>query len=60
MTPYLWELDVLNPNPTGLFEGLESTGGGLIWPPPQISAADRAIAAKICMRVGPDLICKTV
>ena len=37
----------LNPNPIGLFEGLESIGGGPIWPPPQISATQEPIDLKL-------------
>ena len=41
----------LNPNPIGLFWGLESIGGGggggLFWPPPQISATNGPIDLKI-------------
>ena len=37
-----------NPIPIGLFRGLESIGGGgLIWPPPQISATNGPIDSKI-------------
>ena len=38
----------LNPNPIGLFEGLESMGGGPLWPPPpQISATQEPIDLKL-------------
>ena len=57
---HAYEHSLLNPNPTGLFEGVESTGGGLIWPPLQISAADRAIAAKICTKIETNVLYKTV
>ena len=38
-----------NPNPIGLFWGLESIGGGggLFWPPPPISATNGPIDSKI-------------
>ena len=40
-------LHFLNPNPIGLFEGLESIGGGPLWPPPQISATQEPIDLKL-------------
>ena len=42
--------DLLNPNPIGLFEGLESIGGGgghFGPPPPQISATQEPIDLKL-------------
>ena len=53
----------LNPKKTGLFWRLERLGGGggPSWPPPlEISAVDRAIAAKICTMVVCDVIYKIV
>ena len=54
---------MVNPNQPGLFWRLSSPGGGgggLLQPPLQISAVDRAIAAKICMKVECDVNYKTV
>ena len=31
---YEVKIESINPNPIGLFEGLESMGGGALWPPP--------------------------
>ena len=37
-----------NPNPIGIYGGLEFIGGGgPLWPPPQISAMNAPIDAKI-------------
>ena len=40
-------LNQLNPNPIGIYGGLESIGGGQYGPPPQISAMNAPIDAKI-------------
>ena len=55
--------NVLNPNYTGLFWRLVRLGGGggaMMAPPLEISAVDRAIAAKICTMVVCDVIYKTI
>ena len=41
---------LFNPNPIGLFWGLESIGGGDFRPPPQISATNGPIDLKIGSR----------
>ena len=40
----------------GYFDSCHSRGGGPLWPPLKISAADRAITTKICMMVENDVI----
>ena len=47
------EAILFNPNPIGIYGGLESIGGGPIWPPPQISAMNAPIDAKIGTDVEP-------
>ena len=44
----------------GYLRHLSPPGGGLFWPPLQISATDRAIAAKICTKVETNILYKTV
>ena len=44
----------------GYFGGWKDWGGGPWWPPLEISAVDRAIAAKICTMVVCDVIYKIV
>ena len=55
---------MINPNQPGLFWRLSSPGGGggggAVAAPLQISAVDRAIAAKICIKVECDVNYKTV
>ena len=59
LSKIIHNVQCINPNPTGLFEGIES-GGGLLPPPPQISAVDRTIATKICTKVETNVFSKTV
>ena len=49
-----------NPNQPGLFWRLSCPGGGAAPAPPQILAAEHAIAAKICIKVECDVNYKTV
>ena len=48
---FFWHIEPenvrFNPNPIGLFEGLESMGGPLWPPPPQISATQEPIDLKL-------------